>query len=62
MLVLKQRGAAGGGGVRRRMLTRRRAPQDGWTPLYAAACNGQDAVARVLVDAGADTEARDRVS
>ena len=64
MVVLNQRGVAAGGGGRRRgrVLTRRRAPQDGCTPLHAAAARGHLAVVQVLVDAGADTDAKNVVS
>ena len=43
-------------------LTRGRAPQWGWTPLHRASRFGYQAVARVLVDAGADKEAKDKAS
>ena len=38
-----------------------RAPQDGATPLFIAAEKGRLAVARILLDAGANTEAKDKV-
>ncbi|KAH8890019.1 hypothetical protein GQ53DRAFT_626756, partial [Thozetella sp. PMI_491] len=31
----------------------------GWTPLWRAAANGREAVARLLLDKGADLEAKD---
>jgi hypothetical protein len=37
-------------------------PQDGHTPLHIAAYKGHDAVVRVLVEAGADATAKDKVS
>ena len=43
-------------------MTRGRAPQDGETPLYAAARQGHDAVVLFLVEKGADVTAKDRVS
>ena len=43
------------------MLTRGRAPQDGWTPLYAAASYGYPEVVEALVEAGANTDAPDEV-
>ena len=43
------------------MLTRGRAPQGGKTPLHLAAYTGQDAVARVLLEARADVNARVQV-
>jgi len=44
------------------LLTRRRAPQNGWTPLHAAAMQGQSAVVRFLVEKGADVTAKTKVS
>ena len=38
------------------------APQLGCTPLFIAACQGKEAVAQVLLKAGADKEAKDQVS
>ena len=37
------------------------APQDGATPLWIAAQEGQEEVAQVLLKAGANTEAKDKV-
>ena len=37
------------------------APQHGQTPLFVAAWEGKEAVAQVLLDAGANTEAKDKV-
>ena len=36
--------------------------QDNWTPLHKAASSGQEAVAGLLLGAGADVNARDNVS
>ena len=38
------------------------APQDDSTPLHIAANRGHDAVVRILVEAGADVTAKDKVS
>ena len=43
------------------MLTRGGSPQDGRTPLWAASYQGQAAVTHVLLAAGADKEAKDKV-
>jgi ankyrin repeat protein len=39
-----------------------RAPQDGWTPLYAASFNGHAEVVGALLAQGADVEAKTNVS
>ena len=44
------------------LLTRRRAPQFGCTPLYAAAENGHQEVVQLLVQADADKNAPDEVT
>ena len=36
-------------------------PQDGWTPLYAAAGHGHDSVVGFLVEKGADVTAETKV-
>jgi len=54
----RRRGCRGGGG---RFLTRARAPQMGWTPLHATATHdsaANEAVARMLLAAGADARAK----
>ena len=43
------------------MLTRRRAPQNGMTPLHFAAGRGHLAVVQALEKAGADKDAPDEV-
>ena len=43
------------------MLTRGGAPQEGLTPLYIAADQGNEAVAQVLLYAGARKDATDQV-
>ena len=52
------------GGVYQRVqvLTRVRAPQCGWTPLHIAALATEHVVARVLLESGADVNAKARVS
>ena len=49
-------------GRRGRILIRGVAPQNGYTPLHAAAMGVHLEVARVLLDAGADITAEDNVS
>ena len=44
------------------MLTRGCAPQDGFTPLHAAAMGGYVELARLLLEAGADITATNDVS
>ena len=48
-------------GRRYRVLTRWRAPQMGWTPLYAAAYNGHLKVVQALAKAGANKDAPHKV-
>ena len=43
------------------MLTRGRAPQNGATPLYAAACNGHLEVVQALAEAGVAMNAPTKV-
>ena len=43
------------------MLTWARAPQDGWTSLISAANCGHAPVVKVLLDAGADKNAKNKV-
>ena len=43
------------------MLTRGGSQQDGATPLWIAAQGGKQAVAQVLLEAGANTKAKDKV-
>ena len=50
-----------GWGCRGRVLTRRRAPQNGMTPLHFAAGRGHLAVVQALEKAGADKDAPDEV-
>ena len=38
------------------------AVQDGWTPIYSAAYYGHSECVKVLLAAGADKEAKDKVS
>ena len=45
----------------RRVLTQGRAPQDGHTPLWMASLHGNVVAARLLLEAGANTEAKDTV-
>jgi len=60
MAVRTQWGAMGlGAGV---VMTRGRAPQNGCTPLYAAAQNGHEEAVHFLVEAGADLTAKSNVS
>ena len=35
--------------------------QDGWTPLHIAALKGYEAIVTLLLEAGADTKAKDKV-
>ena len=49
-------------GRRGGLLTRERAPQNGVTPLYAAAHNGHDKVVRFLLEEGVDVTAKTKVS
>ena len=45
------------------MLTRQRAPlQEGYTPLHIAACAGAEGAIGVLLEAGADRQAKNDVS
>jgi ankyrin repeat protein len=43
------------------VLTRRSAPQDGCTPLFITALVGHVEVAQVLIQAGANREAKNKV-
>ena len=47
---------------RNQELTRGHAPQTGWTPLHAAVHFGRIGVVRLLLEAGADTTAKNEVS
>ena len=49
-------------GPRGRVLTRRRAPQNGFKPLHIAAKEGHLEVAKLLLKAGADVTATNRVN
>ena len=64
MAVRTLRGARGRDRVRCRnqVLTRGHAPQDGDTPLHVVAHMGHLEVARLLLKAGADMNAKDTVS
>ena len=42
-------------------MTRGRTPQDGYTPLHVAAGYGKEAMVKLLVEAGSDTEATEKV-
>ena len=44
------------------MPERCRAPQDGATPLHLATNHGQEAVMEMLLEAGAATDAKDKVT
>ena len=44
-----------------RVLTRRRTPQFGWTPLDRASMQGHAEVVKLLLKAGADVTAMDKV-
>ena len=49
-------------GRRGGLLTRRRAPQNGCTPLYIAVQRGHAEVVQLLVKAGANKDAPDKVT
>jgi len=63
-MAIEHKGAHVGGawmGRRGGLLTRGSAPQDGVTPLWAAAFQGHDAVVQFLVQENADKDAPSKV-
>ena len=62
LIFLLQWGGWGPGLPQGSGLTRGRAPQHGRPPLYFTALTGNEEVARVLLQAGADKHAKDKVT